>query len=61
VREVVYHEYVHQFFHMMEYDLPVWLNEGLADVLSTLRVKNNSPRVWSLQGDVFGLSYPPRN
>jgi len=46
---------------MMEYDLPVWLNEGLADVLSTLRVKNNSPRVWSLQGDVFGLSYPPRN
>ncbi len=39
VREVVYHEYVHQFFHMMEYDLPVWLNEGLADVLSTMRVK----------------------
>ncbi|MCP5530285.1 MAG: hypothetical protein H7A44_07570 [Opitutaceae bacterium] len=41
VRETVYHEYVHHFFDLMGYKLPLWLNEGLADLFSTMQIKRN--------------------
>lgn len=41
VREIVYHEYVHHFFDLMGYELPLWLNEGLADLFSTMLIRRN--------------------
>jgi tetratricopeptide (TPR) repeat protein len=35
--EVALHEYVHFVMHKAGYHLPLWLNEGLADVYSTLQ------------------------
>lgn len=42
IREVVYHEYVHHFFDLMGYELPLWLNEGLADMFSTMKIKRDA-------------------
>ncbi len=46
-REVVYHEYVHYLFRVAEqYPVP-WFNEGVAELLSTLREE----REWLILGD----------
>lgn len=39
IRDIVYHEYVHHFFDLMGFTLPLWLNEGLADLFSTMEMK----------------------
>jgi tetratricopeptide (TPR) repeat protein len=43
------HEYAHLVLHASGLQLPPWLNEGLAEFLSTLRI---SGRGWSLGGDL---------
>lgn len=35
------HEYTHLFIEHLELHLPLWLNEGLADVYSSLETRNN--------------------
>ena len=37
--EVIFHEYVHLLLHAHEARVPVWLNEGLAELYSTFRVE----------------------
>jgi tetratricopeptide (TPR) repeat protein len=41
----VYHEYVHTYLHNHFATLPLWLNEGLAQYLSTLVVKNDKVHI----------------
>ena len=36
--EIIYHEYVHLLLHTRGLNLPPWLDEGFADVFSTLQV-----------------------
>lgn len=43
------HEYAHLILHASGLQLPPWLNEGLAEFFSTLRL---SDRGWSLGGDL---------
>jgi TonB family protein len=38
VTEVIFHEYVHLLLHVRDARLPVWLNEGLAELYSTFLV-----------------------
>jgi hypothetical protein len=40
--ETIFHEYVHFLFHSRGLSLPAWLDEGMADVFSTLRVDAKS-------------------
>lgn len=40
-KRTIYHEYLHHFFDLMGYKLPLWLNEGLADLFSTMQIKRN--------------------
>lgn len=40
--EVIYHEYVHLLIHARELRLPVWLNEGLAELYSTFLVNGRN-------------------
>ncbi len=37
-RRLIYHEYVHHLFRSTGYEAPVWFNEGVADLLSTVHV-----------------------
>lgn len=39
--EVIFHEYVHLLLHVHEARVPLWLNEGLAELYSTFRVEGN--------------------
>jgi len=43
------HEYAHLILHARGLQLPPWLNEGLADFFSTLRLAD---RGWNLGGDL---------
>jgi tetratricopeptide (TPR) repeat protein len=43
------HEYAHLILHASGLQLPPWLNEGLAEFFSTLRISN---RGWSVGGDL---------
>lgn len=43
------HEYAHLILHASGLQLPPWLNEGLAEFFSTLRI---SDREWNLGGDL---------
>lgn len=50
--ELIYHEYFHLLTHARGLELPVWLEEGLAEVFSTLRVdykyaEIGAPKKWS--------------
>jgi len=45
---VAVHEYVHLLNHMDRADLPLWLDEGLAEVYSTLRPQGNKVLVGDL-------------
>jgi TonB family protein len=38
--KVIYHEYVHLLLRARDEHLPLWLNEGLAELFSTFRVEN---------------------
>jgi TonB family protein len=39
--EVIYHEYIHLLLHAHDTPVPLWLNEGLAELFSTFRVKGD--------------------
>ena len=39
--EVAFHEYTHLLIHATVGELPVWMNEGLAEYLSTLKLEKN--------------------
>lgn len=38
-RQLIFHEYVHHMFRVAEKNPPPWLNEGMAELLSTIEVK----------------------
>jgi hypothetical protein len=40
--EIVFHEYVHLLLHTRGLRLPLWLNEGLAELFSTFRVSGET-------------------
>nr|MBP9913626.1 DUF1570 domain-containing protein [Opitutaceae bacterium] len=40
-KELIYHEYTHQFFHSLGITMPLWMNEGLAEYFSTVVVKKD--------------------
>jgi len=53
--EAIFHEYVHLLLHAHDIQLPLWLNEGLADFYSTFQVEGNSivfgrPKTLYIQG-----------
>lgn len=56
-RQLIYHEYVHHMFQVAEQHPPTWLNEGIADLYSTVRPKAGNlefghpalGRLWLLQ------------
>lgn len=43
-RRVLYHEAVHWFFSASSVELPLWFNEGYAEVLSTFEIRRGSAR-----------------
>ena len=45
VRYVVYHEYMHFLVSASGYDLPTWLNEGLAELYSTVEISDRSATI----------------
>lgn len=45
------HEYAHLILHASGLQLPPWLNEGLAEFFSTLRISDPG---WNLGGDLPG-------
>lgn len=47
--EIILHEYVHQLVHTRELQLPLWLNEGLAELYSTFRVNDGQAEVGHLK------------
>ncbi len=38
-KSTIYHEYVHSLYHEIEWEPPLWFNEGSAEVFSTFDVK----------------------
>lgn len=44
-RQMIYHEYVHQFLFQRAPALPIWLHEGLAEYFSTLTLEEGRARI----------------
>ncbi len=40
-RPLIFHEYVHHLFQVMEQDPPVWFNEGMAELLAGIRIEGD--------------------
>lgn len=40
-QSVIFHEYVHQFLSLMDLQLPLWMNEGLAELYSTVDISRH--------------------
>ena len=59
-RRIVYHEGVHWFMSAMDTEVPLWFNEGLAEVFSTFEVEDGQAR-WgmTLQNHIDYLGYYP--
>ena len=57
-RRVILHEAVHWYSHSQSVDLPLWLDEGLAEVYSTFEIKRGKAR-WGLpiQSHIDYLDY----
>lgn len=57
-RRVILHEAVHWYTHSQSVDLPLWLDEGLAEVYSTFEIKHGKAR-WGMpiQSHVDYLDY----
>lgn len=54
------HEYTHLFFHAANWELPVWMNEGLAEFYSTIKAVGKKVRLGDvIQGRV--LAAPGRD
>ena len=48
---VVFHEYVHEYLHSYYTDLPLWMDEGLAEFYGTFRVSGNEAQIGLPQAD----------
>ena len=57
-RRVILHEAVHWYSHSQSIDLPLWLDEGLAEVYSTFEIKQGKAR-WGMpiQSHIDYLDY----
>lgn len=57
-RRVILHEAVHWYAHSQSVDLPLWLDEGLAEVYSTFEIKQGKAR-WGMpiQSHIDYLDY----
>jgi hypothetical protein len=44
-QQLIYHEFVHHLFMVTEDEPPVWLNEGMADLLSTIEVGSDGVQI----------------
>lgn len=57
-RKVILHEAVHWYSHSQSIDLPLWLDEGLAEVYSTFEIKRGKAR-WGMpiQSHIDYLDY----
>ena len=45
IRRTVYHEYTHFLLHNREFQIPAWLNEGLAETFSTIEFTRSKIRL----------------
>ncbi len=48
---VVFHEYVHEYLHSHYSDLPLWMDEGLAEFYGTFRVAGGEAQIGLPQAD----------
>jgi hypothetical protein len=42
LRGIIFHEYIHHLFRVSEQEPPLWYNEGMAELFSTIEVKMES-------------------
>ena len=51
---VVFHEYVHEYLHSYYNDLPLWMDEGLAEFYGTFRIQGSEAQLGLPQADELG-------
>jgi tetratricopeptide (TPR) repeat protein len=54
-RQVVFHEFTHYILHRNLHDIPIWLDEGLSDYYSTLKIDKNEIVIGRADRDYLGL------